>query len=34
MDGLKPEGVCAIVMAIKAWKVVRRIVEVSILNMD
>lgn len=33
MDGLNPEGVCADVMAINAWKVVSRIVEVSILGM-
>lgn len=33
MDGLNPEGVCADVMEINAWKVVSRIVEVSILGM-
>lgn len=33
MDGLNPEGVYADVMEINAWKVVSRIVEVSILGM-
>lgn len=32
MDGLKPEGVCADVMAINAWKAVSSIVEVTILT--